>query len=427
MRLTELKDVICFDDGIDADELSRFIDSWLCFSCNAENNGCWGADTDESSCVNMNDYVQIALHWGTPVIDPPPAENVWYVDQTAVHGASDGTCWTDAFTDLQDALNNPLLKPGHQIWVAQGTYCPDRGSANRLDAFELPQGVTVLGGFAGTETQADQRDYFLHPSILSGDIDYSNSCSAADSYHVVMCGAADVVLDGFVIEHGNANHGSDFFYQIGGGMYIQDCDPKVSHCIFRGNYAVYGGATGHSRADTQMTHCLFYANTAAYYGGAVKCLNYAEPVLTNCTLTDNVAGVAGNSISVLHSSNPVVVSSILWDVSSIEGRSSQIGVISGTVTIRYSDVALTGGAVYAGVGNLNSDPLFANPMVNDYHLLSLVGRWDKSLQSWVVDSRHSPCIDAGDPTGDYANEPGFQGDRVNMGFFGNSSQASQSR
>ena len=54
-----------------------------------------------------------------------------------------------------------------------------------------------------------------------------------------------------------------------------------------------------------------------------------------------------------------------------------------------------------------------------------MGRWDGS--SWVTDGTNSPCIDAGDPASAFSNEPaGENGARVNMGAYGNTSQASKS-
>ncbi len=85
----------------------------------------------------------------------------------------------------------------------------------------------------------------------------------------------------------------------------------------------------------------------------------------------------------------------------------------------------------AGEGNISEDPLFADPDNGDYHLRSTAGRWDPSANNgsggWVVDTIDSPCIDAGDTLSDYSNEPDYNGDRVNMGVYGNTVQASLSR
>jgi hypothetical protein len=59
-----------------------------------------------------------------------------------------------------------------------------------------------------------------------------------------------------------------------------------------------------------------------------------------------------------------------------------------------------------GGGNIDADPLFKNPNNFDFHLTG-----------------HSPCIDSGNPNDDYSNEPSPNGNRINMGAYGNTSEA----
>ena len=55
--------------------------------------------------------------------------------------------------------------------------------------------------------------------------------------------------------------------------------------------------------------------------------------------------------------------------------------------------------------------------------MSKAGRWYNS--QWVVDDVSSPCIDAGDENSDYSNEPAPNGGKVNMGYYGNTAEASK--
>jgi hypothetical protein len=77
-----------------------------------------------------------------------------------------------------------------------------------------------------------------------------------------------------------------------------------------------------------------------------------------------------------------------------------------------------------GGGNIDADPLFADPANGDYHLKSPAGRWTGS--GWAHDGVTSPCIDAGDPGSSYASEPSPNGGRINQGAYGNTEQASKS-
>ncbi len=60
-----------------------------------------------------------------------------------------------------------------------------------------------------------------------------------------------------------------------------------------------------------------------------------------------------------------------------------------------------------------------------YHLKSKKGRWNGTQR--INDANTSPCIDAGDPASDYSNEPTPNGNRINIGAFGNTMKASKSK
>ncbi|PHS64804.1 MAG: hypothetical protein COB12_07765 [Flavobacterium sp.] len=74
-------------------------------------------------------------------------------------------------------------------------------------------------------------------------------------------------------------------------------------------------------------------------------------------------------------------------------------------------------------GNFEGD-LGANEAKLEYHLKSENGRWNGS--QWIMDTITSPCIDAGDTTYDYSNEPTPNGSRINLGAFGNTTFTSKS-
>jgi len=70
------------------------------------------------------------------------------------------------------------------------------------------------------------------------------------------------------------------------------------------------------------------------------------------------------------------------------------------------------------------NPLFADQKNHDYHLKSAAGRWNG--KTWVKDSVSSLCIDVGYPSSDYSKEPENNGDKINIGRYGNTIYASKS-
>ena len=66
-------------------------------------------------------------------------------------GNNNGSSWENAFTNLQLAIS--AASSGDEIWVAQGVY---KLGNNRTDSFDIPDGVTIYGGFAGDETNLAQ-------------------------------------------------------------------------------------------------------------------------------------------------------------------------------------------------------------------------------------------------------------------------------
>lgn len=77
-----------------------------------------------------------------------------------------------------------------------------------------------------------------------------------------------------------------------------------------------------------------------------------------------------------------------------------------------------------GTGCIAKDPCFADAASGDFHLKSAAGRWNGT--TWVKDTVTSPCIDAGETSATYANEPSPNGNRANMGAYGNTAEASKS-
>jgi len=74
--------------------------------------------------------------------------------------------------------------------------------------------------------------------------------------------------------------------------------------------------------------------------------------------------------------------------------------------------------------SLGMDPQFVDLVAGDYHLASRVGCY--VADQWTNDTRQSPCIDAGDPAVSFGREPLPNGERCNIGAYGDSPWASLS-
>jgi predicted outer membrane repeat protein/VCBS repeat-containing protein len=85
----------------------------------------------------------------------------YYVNDAA-STAGDGLTWATAFKSLDIALASiPYDPEGTELWLAAGDYTP-------ATAFKLNAGLSLYGGFVGTETSLAQRDPSTHVTALVG-------------------------------------------------------------------------------------------------------------------------------------------------------------------------------------------------------------------------------------------------------------------
>jgi hypothetical protein len=156
-----------------------------------------------------------------------------------------------------------------------------------------------------------------------------------------------------------------------------------------------------------------------YIVNALATQSSTSPTITNLTVVGNLFGMY-----VGPGSNPEVSNSIFWNNSQ-----SNVFCLENHCRIRYN--CIQNG--HTGLGNIKSNPQFADISNGDYHLLSKTGRFfinspapDYLQNVWVLDRMSSPCIDAGDPNTYPMDELVTGGGRVNMGAYGAMRYASKS-
>jgi serine protease len=222
-------------------------------------------------------------------------QQAYYVDSTAP-GLNNGTSWSNAFHELQEAL--ALATPGARIFVAEGTYPPDWNPAtnvrtgNRADTFQMKNGVTLLGGYphgGGT------RDPGTHPSILSGSIGAAGTSD--DSYHVVAAGSGiddSAVLDGFTVTFGRADGANP--NDRGGGILLQSSSPVLRQLVVQQNFAAArGGGIYNEGGSPSLQRVTLATNTSSNKGGGMWNEN-GGPHFTQVTFSGNVATSEGGGL-----------------------------------------------------------------------------------------------------------------------------------
>ena len=233
------------------------------------------------------DGVMSGIYLSTQSTNIP--ENVIFVKSDAT-GANNGTSWSNAYTSFQSALNSAVS--GKEIWVAKGTYETSYDYGLGIGAtgnhFRLKSGVSIYGGFAGTELKVSQRSAVSNETILSG--------SVSGSYHVfnhTNLGLTNsAILDGFAVSGGRAVGTSP--HSNGGGMLnsgtslANGSSPTIRYCTFKNNYATDtgGGIYNSQYCSPVVSYCTFDTNSAELRGGGIY-NNRNASTISNCTFNAN--------------------------------------------------------------------------------------------------------------------------------------------
>jgi len=197
-------------------------------------------------------------------------------------GTGNGSSWSNASGSISAMITASTANSGDQIWVAAGTY--------PLSAAIAPKsGVSMYGGFAGTETTINQRQKgveawdFINPTILDGQNSVKVINNAANL-------ADPTIIDGFTITKGfTTGYGAGA--TIYGNMTMQNC--IVSNNAITANTSSAQGAGVYMSGGT-LDHCKVTGNTniregsGSAYGGGVQA-TVATAVISNCLITGNEA------------------------------------------------------------------------------------------------------------------------------------------
>lgn len=198
----------------------------------------------EDARIRVSDAADAATN-DEPASPIDVLERVWYVDASASGG--DGTSWASAYTHLQDAVNSAIA--GDEVWVKTGNHTR---YSTLQPIVAMKNGVSIYGGFAGSEARREQRDWATYGTTLDG----------GTSDATVVVGASSAALDGFTIT-GNGPSNSD------AGLYVDSRTGfEVANTNFTGLRS-YDGAAAYFRLSTAIVrNCTFSSNTSYQQGGA---------------------------------------------------------------------------------------------------------------------------------------------------------------
>lgn len=161
-----------------------------------------------SMCADLG-----AIEYQSPVCTDAPV--AIHVRSNAPLGG-DGRSWATAFRTLNEGVRSAWDRP---IWVAGGVY---RATGRDDTLIMIPDNAFgqvrrhIIGGFAGTETDASQRVAVLNSTVLDGDVlgndDGSAGARGDNARRVIQGGSTDLLLEDLTIRNMHGGNPALLFY-----------------------------------------------------------------------------------------------------------------------------------------------------------------------------------------------------------------------
>ncbi|MFC1882173.1 hypothetical protein ACFL2S_11835 [Thermodesulfobacteriota bacterium] len=227
-----------------------------------------------------------------------------------------GHSWDESFKTIKQALEKCIS--AEEIWVREGSYEVSEGP------LLVEKAVKIYGGFP-------PRDVNVNPNMEDRDWEtYETTIEPLYRHnppaHLMWIRLRSATIDGF-----NFNRGGNFFND-GGAILIQGCNPTIENCVFNANKAIAGGAIAIFNSSPNIKQCIF-KNNRADYGGAIYNSN-SKPLISSCLFQNNSAWFYGGAIS----------------NSEVKNDSSEIRCENSTFNANEA-VNGSGGAIFEGTEN----------------------------------------------------------------------------
>ena len=292
-----------------------------------------------------------------------------------------------SFVDCVFRLNNSILPSSSDFYIGGGMYI--NGGSPKITGCLFEENNATLGGalcnagatpsISKCQFKRNTTQYSMYSSILGGG---GAICNIQ---------ASPVITDCLFKENRDRSQSS-----VNGGGAILNC------------WDTSGSPYPPFPTAITVHNCIFLRNSSSKNGDAI--CNIQNPLnVVNCTFADN-GSVYGEAIyNGYYSSAFAVTAKPTISNSVVKGTSGTTGpqIIDVCTSGSLCSLAVTYSCVYggyAGTGNIDADPQFANPDYGDLRL-----------------SAGSPCIDAGTaedaPPVDFLGIPRPQGAGFDMGAY----------
>ncbi|PIZ56673.1 hypothetical protein COY23_02750 [bacterium (Candidatus Torokbacteria) CG_4_10_14_0_2_um_filter_35_8] len=231
--------------------------------------------------------------------------------------------------------------------------------------------------------------------------------------------ALSVSLSGDTIHIEAGTYYENYLY-MKDGVTIEGESPSTTIIDGQGNTPFL--FTTPNAGDPKITTSI--SNLTVTNGGyGIYACYSVDLTITNCVFTNCSYGIGADAGSIVLIENNTIVGSALSgvridDTATVTATNNIItgsalhgfqcdGWVPAVPTFNYNDVWNNAGGDYFGcavsITDITADPLYLDAA---YHL-----------------DPNSPCKNAGDPLSDYSNEPAPNGNRINMGAYGNTPEA----
>ena len=269
---------------------------------------------------------------------PPFAVTVIRVSP-AGNDANDGLSWSSAKRTVQAGIN-AVSSAGGDVWVAAGVY---------NERITLKQWTYAYGGFVGTESSCDQRDWAHNVTILDGQ--------AGGSVVTAVAGHRLNGIDGFTIRNGTGTAPSGG-YRYGGGVYAAYSSPTIADNIITGNTVVAdtcsGGGIYCSSSSPMIINNAVRGNSVlasgvSGRGGGICCMSSVSGTISNNRIEGNTAQRAsdgGEGGGLFCDGSQLILNNVITGNAASSGSGISCGnasVYSNTIVCNTSVGLATGG------------------------------------------------------------------------------------